>query len=108
MEEKSANLAKWLQETNRQTMEKRVVGLQNSGGLCEIHTGVKMSLKVSKQQKRGKHANMDLKRGRQQKRSDMETNGVSLNFLHFVVYKKVELKIAAATPNSSADFLLFC
>ena len=48
---------------------------------------------------------MDLKRGRQQKRSDLETNGVSLNFLHFVVYKKkVELKIAAATPKLISGF----
>ena len=33
-------------------MEKRVVGLQNSGGLCEIHTGVKMSLKSLKATKK--------------------------------------------------------
>ena len=70
-------------------MEKRVVGLQNSGGLCEIHTGVKMSLKslkATKKRKTRKHGFEDNKKeaGKHSKRGQSQFSTLVV----YPLYKK--------------------
>ena len=66
--------------------------LNREGQLCEIHTGVKMSLKSPKATKKMKTRKHGFETEEFQATKSLETNGVSLNFLHllFTLYKKVE------------------
>ena len=86
-------------------MEKRVVGLQNSGGLCEIHTGVKMSLKslkATKKRETRKHG-FETWKATKNEVTWKQTGSVSI-FYTLLFTKKVELKIAAATPKLISGF----